>query len=51
MGLEFLGIHRINLPSSEHLIFGRDTGEGVVVENDGDPGIVQPFQTLPLKTV
>jgi len=44
----FFGIRRINLPSGEHLVFGCDTGEGVVVENDSDPGIAQPFQTFPL---
>jgi len=48
MGLGFLGIWRINLPSGERLVYGCDTGEGVMVENDSDLGIFQPSQTFHL---
>lgn len=51
MDLGFLGIRSIDSPSSEHLIFGRDTREGVVIENDGDPSFLQPLQTLFLQAV
>lgn len=51
MDLGFLGIRSIDSPSGEHLIFGRDTREGVVIENDGDPSFLQPLQTLFLQAV
>jgi hypothetical protein len=50
MNLGFLGMLSIDLPSGKHLVFGCDAGEGVVVENDSDPGLLQPFQTSLLQT-
>jgi hypothetical protein len=41
----------MGLPSGEHLVFGLNTRESVVVENNGDAGVLQPSQALSLKAV
>ena len=46
VGFGFLRIRSIHLPSSEHLVLGCDTREGVVVENSSDSGFLQPFHTI-----
>jgi len=51
MDSEFPEIRSTDSPSGEHLIFGCDTGKGMVAENDSDPGILQPPYTFLLRTV